>query len=183
MTEFEYFSVAVSMIMALGIGRLLDGIGPGLDPDRRYWIHFGWLIQKLLNHVLWWWGLWSANRTFDWNLAWFLWTLSGPAILYLQSAALVTRSPESIASFRDRFYQIRPWFFAGNLFLCVNLLGGRIFTGDYARLTSYGLMTLAVLALAGLLSKEERVHVLLACAALAIQILGLGAAMFEVGTY
>jgi len=122
-------TVAISMILALDIGRLLDGIAPAISIERRYWVHVGWIVQKLLNHAMWWCGLWAV-QALEWNLAWFLSSLIGPAVLYLKAAALVTTAPALVDSWRDRFFEIRPWFFAGNLVICANLLVVRMATSD-----------------------------------------------------
>jgi hypothetical protein len=180
LSEFEFFTVAISIILALGIGRLLDGLAPALSIGPRYWIHVGWIVQKLLNHALWWWGVWAA-RNFEWNLAWFLWSLLGPAVLYLQAAALVTSTPSLVTSWKDRFFQIRPWFFAGNLALCALLLFQRDFNPEQSVLdpTGTGLLLLAVIAIIGIMSKNPGVQAVLVICALTVQILGLGAAMFQ----
>ena len=101
MSQFEFFAVAVSIILALGISRLLDGVLPALHKPRRYWTHFLWIVQKLLNHILWWWGTWAASSFEDWHLGWFIWTLMGPVVLYLQATALVTTDPNDVESWED----------------------------------------------------------------------------------
>lgn len=180
--EFEFFTVAISIILALGIGRLLDGIAPALAPNPRYWVHVGWIANKLINHILWWWGLW-AGRDVEWNLAWFVWSLIGPAVLYLQATALVTSTPSRVTSWQDRFFEIRPWFFVGNIVLCANLLIGRAF-GPLPLLApvSVGLAILAVVGVVGVMTENRRAHTALVVIALSVQIAGLGAAMFQAGT-
>ncbi len=183
MSEFEFFTVAISMILALGIGRLLDGVAPAISRERRYWVHVGWIFQKLLNHAMWWWGLW-AGRAYEWNLAWFMWSLIGPAVLYLQAAALVTTAPSLVTSWRDRFFEIRPWFFAGNLAICVNLLVVQTRTPDsFVAPVPVGIALLAALAVVGMATKNPRAHAVIVVLALTIQGLGLGAAMFRAGTF
>jgi len=181
MSEFEFFTVAISIILALGIGRLLDGVAPALDSGRRYWVHVGWIAHKLMNHILWWWGLW-AGRGIEWNLAMFIWSLLGPIVLYLQAAALVTSAPSLVTSWRERFFEIRPWFFAGNFALCVILVVGRSFSEDVMIApVSIGLALLALLAVVGMATDKPRIHAGIIVCALIIQTLGLSAAMFQAG--
>ena len=180
--EFEFFTVAISIVLALGIGRLLDGIAPALAANSRYWVHVGWIANKLMNHILWWWGMW-AGRDVEWNLAWFVWSLVGPAVLYLQASALVTSDPSHVTSWQARFFEIRPWFFVGNIVICVNLIVTRAFDGNpLIAPVSIGLVLLAAIAVVGLLTESRRIHAVLVVAALTIQIVGLGAAMFQSGT-
>jgi hypothetical protein len=44
-SEFEFFTVAISMILAFANRRLLDGLAPAISRERRYWIHVGWIVQ------------------------------------------------------------------------------------------------------------------------------------------
>jgi len=184
LSQFEFFAVAVSIILALGISRLLDGILPSLQASRRYWVHFLWVIQKLFNHLIWWWGTWAANTAFEWNLAWFIWFVAGPIVLYLQVTALVPRTQENIISWEQHFYEIRRWFFLGNLAICGILILGRIATPiDLLPSVTVGLVALASIALVGMATDNRRVHWVLVIAALSIQLLGLGTAMFSAGSY
>jgi hypothetical protein len=184
LTQFEFFAVAVSIILALGIGRLLDGVLPSLQSSRHYWVHFLWVIQKLLNHILWWWGSWSANSFENWNLAWFLWILAGPIVLYLQATALVTTTPNDIESWEEHFFKIRRWFFAGNITIAALLLLGRVTTPiNLSPSVTIGLMALAFIAVIGIATDNRRVHGVLVVLALSIQVLGLGASMFNAGSY
>lgn len=184
MSQFEFFAVAVSIILALGISRLLDGVLPSLHVSRRYWVHFLWIIQKLFNHILYWWGTWVANEFIDWNLAWFLWTLAGPIVLYLQATALVTTAPRDIESWEEHFFKIRSWFFSGNIAICGVLLLGRLLTPDpLSPAVTIGLIALISIGSIGIISDNRRVHGVLVIAALSIQVLGLGSAMFAPGSY
>jgi hypothetical protein len=183
-SQFEFFAVAVSIILALGMSRLLDGVLPSLQISRRYWIHFLWIIQKLFNHILWWWGTWVANEFENWNLAWFIWTLAGPIVLYLQATALVTTTPRDIESWEEHFFRIRKWFFSGNIALCGVLLLGRIITPlTLLPSVTIGLIALLAIALIGIATENRRVHGILVIVALSIQVLGLGSAMFGAGSY
>ena len=54
MTFFEYISVMVSVILALGIARLLGGLGELLvrrASKRTYWVHSLWMLLYSLLHI------------------------------------------------------------------------------------------------------------------------------------
>src|SRR2546426_9937193 len=112
MNLFEYVAVGFSMVLSLGVVRLLDGLRPALVPGRRYWVHAPWLVQKLLNHAIYWWIFGSLREGVTWTLASFLWVLLVPGLLFLQATALVTTNPSAIASWRDHFFDIRRGFFS-----------------------------------------------------------------------
>ena len=184
MTLFEYVTVAVSIVLALGVVRLLDGVRHALSPGRRYPTHFLWIATKLLNHALFWWALWAGRETVSWNFASFMWTLLFPATLYLQSTALVTTSPSAVSSWRDHFFAIRVWFFAINIFLILHaLLTSALLFGlpllDPSRLP---LALVLVVNVLGLVSKRERLHLLIAAVALLTQALGFGVIWFQPGS-
>src|SRR3990172_5879526 len=108
MTLFEYVTVAVSIVLSFGVVRLLDGLRWAALPGRRYGVHLLWIPTKLLNHALYWWGLWALREAVAWNVASFLWILLFPRTLYLQSTALVTTQPETVLSCRAPFSPLRP---------------------------------------------------------------------------
>lgn len=182
MTHFEYITIAVSIILALGIAQLLDGVGPALRKEQRYWTHVGWLVQKFFNILLWWWGLWTA-REIEWNLGLFLYEICAPVIFYLQAKALVTPSLPG-QSWRDRFYEIRVWFFVGNIALSIITIAGILLFGVTEIATKVpiaALVLLLMLAVVGLLTTSPRVHAVIVTIAITVQALGLAAFSFEFG--
>lgn len=83
MTLFEFVTVMVSMILALSLGHLLEGISYLIRVrDRVRWsppyvIWLALLVLSLANH---WWALWDF-RQYEWNYASFLYILIGPIAL------------------------------------------------------------------------------------------------------
>jgi len=183
MTLFEYVTVAVSIVLSFGVVRLLDGLRPALAPERRYWVHCLWIATKLLNHALFWWGLWALRDAVTWDLASFLWILLFPGALYLQASALVTTSPGEIRSWREHFYQIRSWYFGVNVFLILHTFASSALLVGVPALHVSRLPLLFVLLvnLAGMRSAEPRLHAAIAILVLLNQILGFGAILFRPG--
>lgn len=72
MTLFEYVTVVVSIVLALGVMRLLDGVRVAAAAERRYLPHLLWIATKLFNHTLFWWALWSGRDAVSWNFASFM---------------------------------------------------------------------------------------------------------------
>jgi dolichyl-phosphate-mannose--protein O-mannosyl transferase len=111
MSHFEYVSVAIALIFALAVGRLLGGLSLSLTESRRYWVHTTWIVVLLLVSVMSWWFMWRGNEV-TWTPIRFLWALSIPALLYVRAAVLLGRPGEEPGSFYDHFYKIRPLFFS-----------------------------------------------------------------------
>ena len=69
-----------------------------------------WIIVKLMNHVLFWWALWSARDFAGWTILIFAWILLFPGLLYMQVTSLVATEPQSVTDWSVHFYSIRRWF-------------------------------------------------------------------------
>ena len=120
MSHFEYISVAIALLSALVVGRLLSGFSAALDQRRMYWVHFGWIVVLLLVCVGQWWGLWRM-RDVSWTPVRFLFVLSMPGLLFVQAAVLVGEDPGGVASFREHFFDRRIRFFAVALVGAIDL--------------------------------------------------------------
>jgi hypothetical protein len=184
MTLFEYVTVAVSIVLSFGVVRLLDGLRAAAVPERRYWVHLVWIPTKLLNHALYWWGLWALHENAAWNFALFLWVLVFPATLYLQSTALVTTSPGDVSSWREHFFEIRSWFFAINLFLILHtLVSSWLLLGvPVMHPSRLPFVLMLILNVLGATSDNPRLHAVIATSALLSQILGFGLVLFRPGS-
>jgi hypothetical protein len=185
MTLFEYVTVAVSIVLSLGVVRLLDGVRFAASRERGYWVHLAWIATKLFNHALYWWGLWATRDAVAWNFASFIWVLAFPGILYLQSTALVTTTPGDISSWREHFFSIRRWFLAINLVLNLHVFVSSLLLLDVPLVDTsrIPLLLVFVLYVAGILSPNPRLHGLIAGVVLAVQVLGFGRVWFEPGAY
>lgn len=183
MSLFEYVTVAVSLVLSLAVVRLLDGLRFAASRDRGDWVHFLWVVTKLFNCALYWWGLWSTRESVAWNFASFMWVLLFPGTLYLQCTSLVTSAPQEVPSWRDHFYDIRRWFLAINLVLVAHaFITSAIFLSvPVLDLSRVPIFVLLVFNVAGLFSADPRLHALIVVVALLANILGFGAVWFQPG--
>jgi hypothetical protein len=161
LSQFEYVSVAVALIYALAVGRVLAGITPALAPTRRYSVHAAWLIQILLVCVAQWWGLWRTS-TVEWTAFKFLWILAMPSLAYVR-AAILLGTPESVPSFREHFFRVRHMYFAIGLATPVHSGLTPWVLGQVPWLTflpgfHLGMLAIAGYCVVGLSSKSETVH-------------------------
>jgi hypothetical protein len=180
MNPFDHVAVAFSMVLSLGIVRLLDGLRPALVPGIRYWVHVLWLFQKLLNHAYYWWVFGTLRETSTWNVVAFLWVLLVPSLLFLQVTALVTTAPADVTSWRAHFFGIRRWFFLADVALMLHaIISSSVIRGlpllhPFRAVQGAGL----ALSIAGAASASPRLHAALAPLALLLQSLGLGTLFF-----
>ena len=117
MTLFEYLTAAVSIVLALAVVRLVEGLRPAFAPNRRFWVHWGWVIGKIVSCLVFWWILWSIREQVAWNFPYFAFVFIGPIIIYVQASLLVPQD-RNVASWREHFLRVhRPFYVAQTLYL------------------------------------------------------------------
>jgi hypothetical protein len=157
-TLFEYLSVAVSLVLALGLAHLLASLKSLFSPGRRYWLHTQLAAQLLLIHAMFWWVLWSF-RDAQWDFARFLLALAGPALLYVCATVLIPQSASPV-SWRSHYYESHRWYFGGQALLLVQIclmifsLGGPFILAPTRPL----FLLLLLNSIVGAVSKSPRVH-------------------------
>ena len=91
MSAFEYLSVLISIILALGMTRVLAGVGEMLQSRmhrRIYWVHIIWIVNLFFYLVVAWWIFYRWRNQQSWNFYLFVFVLISPTILYLASMLL-----------------------------------------------------------------------------------------------
>jgi hypothetical protein len=114
MNTFAYLSVLTSIILALGITRVLTGIGRLLQfrgHVQLYWVHLLWSLNVFLYLVLNWWILFRWAAQGQWNFFLFLFVLLSPTVAYLLSELLFPIPLEDGVDFKQHFYLNHRWFF------------------------------------------------------------------------
>ncbi len=94
MGAFEYLSVLISIILALGMTRVLGGVGEMLQARSRhriYWVHVIWIVNLFVYLVIAWWIFYRWRDQQPWNFYLFLFVLISPTVLYLASLLLCPR--------------------------------------------------------------------------------------------
>ena len=180
MTHFEFISVALSIVLALSAARLLTALPHVLAPGRRYWVHALWCATLLPIHLGFWWAVWIYREIDPWTFRGFASVMLTPACLYLTVSSLVSDSPDTIDSWRTRFYAKHRVFFS--LYLATGLsIPFRQFAvlGDAGAplvegLPATPLPLLAVvllIAVTGIVTTSERIHAVLAVTAATLALL------------
>lgn len=118
MSHFEYVSVAVALIYALAVGRLLSGLSFSLTAKRQYWVHTVWVFTLLLISVISWWAIWGLNGV-TWTPGRFLWILCIPSLIYLRANILLGRPGDEPDSYYEYFYAQRRLFFSVGIVVAV----------------------------------------------------------------
>jgi hypothetical protein len=109
MDPFSYLVVLTSIILGLGVTRLVGGLGHLMQTRRRkrpYWVHTLWMMNLLMAMAVVWWMAyrWCSNE--HWTFLLFIWLLLLPTILYLISSLLFPdQDDQRITDWEAYFYQ------------------------------------------------------------------------------
>ena len=112
MTDFEYASVVVSIVLALGIADILRFIADTFreSGERKiYWVHLLWILILLELHVEFWWLMWNFRDTVAVGpILGFL--LLGPALLFVATRTLLPAS-SSDTDLQSLYFRRKTPFF------------------------------------------------------------------------
>ena len=180
MTLFEYLSVAVSILLSLGMVHILSRIKGILEGGRGYWIHLVHVGLILLLHPVYWWMFWGY-RDVSWTLPFFLMALVPPSLICVLATSLVPNDLSAVASWRDHYFRIHRSFFAlYAAFVSVVAMQTVLLRGDpllnYSR--SFQSIVLAMFIVA-MLSNRERVHAVVAFGLIAVTVVTSGTTLLS----
>ena len=128
MNAFEYLSVLISIVLALGMTRVLAGVGDMLQARshrRIYWVHAVWIVNLFLYLVIAWWIFYRWRNQQPWTFFLFVFVLTSPTILYLASMLLFPREggvDESIDYETHYYANHRAFFVLFSLFTPVDIV-------------------------------------------------------------
>ncbi|MGZ5504010.1 MAG: hypothetical protein ACXWGY_05055, partial [Chthoniobacterales bacterium] len=172
MDPFSYLSVLISIVLALGMTRVVAGIGEMLQARQRrriYWVHAVWVFNLFLFLVIAWWIFYRWRNVTEWTYYLFLFVLIAPTILYLAAVVLFPpeAAQESILDYRAHYYaNHRSFFILFGLWVPVDVIDSLLKgTTHFAELGWPYLASAAILTTVfttAAISKNERVHAILA---------------------
>ena len=166
MTLFEYLTIAVSIVLALGLVRLVDGLGSAVNPATRYWVHLVAVTALTATHLFYWWSLWIFREGVTWNFGFFAFVVLGALLLYFAASALIPRDPTSVSSWKTYYFGVhRRFFLVATAFVVHTILALLIIRESPLPSTVLPAAVVGVgLNLVGAFSESVRVHQYLAIA-------------------
>lgn len=115
MSIFEYVMVLVSIVIGLGISRLLTGFGELLQSRRPlsqvYWLLLVQAIFQMLWFVALWWTAWSFSEHQSWNIVLVLVLLLASAFFFLAGYVIFPLDSGSTDS-REHYYAQHRTYYA-----------------------------------------------------------------------
>jgi hypothetical protein len=168
MGAFEYLSVLISIILALGMTRVLAGVGEMLQARSRrrvYWVHAIWIINVFLFLVVAWWIFYRWRNQQPWTFFLFIFVLISPTLLYLASLLLFPREGDvdSAVDYKTHYYaNHRAFFILFALFAPVDIVDSLLKGVPHFLNLGLPYIVVNVLFLAGLvtaaITRNERYH-------------------------
>ena len=171
MTLFEYLSVAVSILLSLGMVHILSRIKGVLEGGRSYWIHTVHVGLILLLHPVYWWMFWGY-RDVSWTLPFFLMALVPPSLICVLATSLVPSDSSAIASWRDHYFRIHRSFFGLYVAFTVAVATQTVLLrGDPILDASRSFQSIVfAMFIVATLSSRVRVHAVVALALIAVTV-------------
>lgn len=115
MSEFEFISVLMSMVIGLGIAHLLQGFAQAVHERNQAPVestHMVWTAGVFVNLVLNWWVFFSWRINEVWSFGVFLMLIVWAMGLYLMVVFLYPPQKTAEESWADVYESNRPWFLA-----------------------------------------------------------------------
>lgn len=115
MRPFEYLSLLTSVVIGLGVTRLLVGLGRMLQSRqalRLSAVHLLWSFNIFVFLLLNWWILYRWHTHEAWSFYLFVFVLLSPITAFLLSVLLYPEPMAEDADLGAHFYRNRRWFFA-----------------------------------------------------------------------
>lgn len=175
--EFSYLTVLLSIVLGLGLTRLLTGLGHQIEMRgqvRSYWPALVWALVLVLVHVQTWWTMFGLRGHAGWTFLAFLVVLLQPVVLFLLAVlVLPTLTPGVPVDLRAHYFAQSRWFFAlFGVLLAVSLAKDLVLSGSLPDVANVG-FHLAFLALAAAAGATRREGVHRAVAVTSVGLLGV----------
>jgi hypothetical protein len=97
-SQFEFVTVAASLVMALAIGRLVYALPFVLNPRRFDWLHAVYSISLVLFSFQIWWRSWGYVNVESWTLLKMIVLILPNILVYLSALFLVGETPAKVRS-------------------------------------------------------------------------------------
>jgi len=98
LSQFEFVSVAASLVMALAIGRLVYALPFVLNRERFDWLHALFAVSLVLFSFQTWWRSWGYSDVESWTLLKMIVLILPNIFIYLSALFLVGETPGKVRS-------------------------------------------------------------------------------------
>ena len=115
-SEFEYFSAVIAVVLALGVTHILGQISSFVqdrESVRWHWLPGIWIAVVFVAHFSAWWNIWALERNLDFSFHVFLYMLVGPTALFLAARLVIPPiRAGAVLDLRQHYFSVHRVFFA-----------------------------------------------------------------------
>ncbi len=168
MSRFEYLSVLISIVIALGISEMASSWGHLLRVRARvrfYWLHTFWSVFMVMLMVQFWWGFWQFRDVESWSFFGLVSVVSEALVLVVAALVMIPgNAPDEALDLRAHFFGNSRLFFGLGALLLAQLAVVDTAVGGQAFLSSENAFRIPgiLVAVGAAASQDERLHVALA---------------------
>ena len=159
MTIFEFLSIAVSIVLALALGKLITATPHIFKRETRHLVHGGFFLVTNLAVLAMWWHVWTLSEKETWNFLEFLVMMGSPIALYSAAQILVSHEPSEVRSWEEYFAGAYHWFFGALLASTIFAMVRAVWVLKADASVVLGLVGLCVVFVVGILSKKLAIQV------------------------
>ena len=115
MSEFEFISVSVAIVLALTLGKLMTAVNDVFATERRDILHLGFYSLSYVAILTMWWAQWMMVEVDTWTFPAFVLVMASPIAQYFTVHALLSANPSGTGSWRSYLARSRRWYFSALL--------------------------------------------------------------------
>lgn len=182
MSQFEFISVFISIVLAFGVSDILSSWGEQIrlrKQVRIYWLHVAWSALLLTLMVQVWWSLWILRDRTDWTFFQYL-VLILPFLTLALIAYLMTPSlRDGDRDVRQHYWENSRWMFSlASVYMLLAMTFSFVVVGDALMELRNSIRVGALFLMVALaVSKSEKFHAGAAIAACALLVSWIGVSM------
>lgn len=152
MSHFEFISIAVSIIFAMTLGRLVASLPEITSRPNRDYLQIAFVVVFIAHQILLWWRIWQLNSIEQWNFLEYFLIIAAPLANYLTAVALV--GTQGASEDNEESFS-RKWFFYA---LAATWTISAINTWYLLDIQPYFLAVMTLVAAAGALFDKRWIH-------------------------
>jgi hypothetical protein len=115
MDMYQHVRVLFTIILGLGVSRLLSGLARIVQHPREYkvyWVHLLWALFLFLYLLLFWWWEFRLQAVQQWTFPLYFFIAIYAVLQYLLCVLLFPEEMGDYDSFKEYFYSRRQWIFS-----------------------------------------------------------------------
>jgi hypothetical protein len=133
MDVFEYTFVLVSIVVGLGLARLLNGFARIIHEPlafKVYSVHLLWAVYTFVYLIWFWWFEYRFIEVQEWNFLLYLFIVLYSVLLYVICAILFPPNLDNYDGFEGYFHSRKKWIFGLWILLYLVDIGDTAFKGE-----------------------------------------------------